>query len=96
METLDHDSRKCRPQSSTSASSNYSKPFDPKTAKKKALLTMVKSCNTQLDVKRSMSGEADTAPAKKKKRKALRIKNGAPLAPHPAISEVDAESSEEE
>jgi hypothetical protein len=96
METLDHDSRKCRPQSSTSASSKYSKPFDPKTAKKKVLLAMVKSCNTQLDSKRAMSGEADSAPAKKKKRKALRIKNGAPLNPHPAISEVDAESSEEE
>ena len=97
METLDHDSRKCRAQSSSNTSSTYSKPFDPKTAKKKALLTMVKTCNTQLDVKRTMSGEGDSAPAKKKnKRKALRIKNGAAITPHPSVSEVDGDSESSE
>ena len=58
---------------------------------------MVKTCNTQLDVKRTMSGEGDSAPAKKKnKRKALRIKNGAAITPHPSVSEVDGDSESSE
>jgi hypothetical protein len=89
-DNLDHDSRKCKGSSSMSSSSL--KHFDPSSAKKKALETMVKVCQAKLVDKRKTSGEAESMP-KKKKRKLLRANNGADLQPNP---QIDQEGDEEE
>jgi hypothetical protein len=92
-DNLDHDSRKCK--GSSSASSNSHLYFDPAKAKKKALESMVKICSAKLVDKRKATGEIESAPKKKKTKKALRIKNGVALEPHPQVEEEEDEDEEE-
>lgn len=93
-DNLDHDSRKCK--GSSSASSNSRMYFDPSSAKKKALESMVKVCSAKLVDKRKASGESESAPKKKKVKKLLRLNNGAALQPHPQVDQDDEEEEDAE